>query len=267
MTKKTLLTTDEATALLTSATNKGVLSPATSNLLSGNLGALVLAGAAGRDLEDIAASDVTLVTVLIDASSSIQDRGLTQAVRDGQNALIDAFSGSKERDAILLACWTFAGNLDVLHSYVPTDEATRLDTKNYRAHGSTRLYDTWCDALTANVAYAQRLRDGGTPTRSVVVVITDGEDVGSSKNAGHCARLSKDLLASELFTLAFVGVGTDVDFEAVARSMGVPDGCVLVQKDATPTGLRRTFQLVSRSAIRASQGKVQPGAAAGFFVP
>jgi hypothetical protein len=266
MTKKTM-TPDEAAALIASATTKGVLTQNASSLITGNLGALVLAGAAGKALEDITASDVTLITVLIDASSSIQDRGLAQAVRDGQNALIDAFSGAKERDSMLLACWTFAGSMDVLHSYVPTDEATRLDGKNYRPSGSTRLYDTWCDALAANVAYAQRLRDGGTPARSVVVVVTDGEDVGSTRNAGHCAQLSKDLLASELFTLAFVGVGTDVDFENVAKAMGVPPGCVMVQKDATPSGLRRTFQLVSRSAIRASQGRVQPGVAAGFFAP
>jgi hypothetical protein len=40
-----------------------------------------------------------------------------------------------------------------------------------------------------------------------------------------------------------------------------------VQRDATATGLRKTFQLVSRSAIRASQGKVAPGVNAGFFSP
>jgi hypothetical protein len=265
MTTKKSLTQDEATQLLTSATTKGVLTPQTQSMVTGNLGPLVLAGAAGKDLEDLEASDVTLVTVLIDASSSIADRGLEGAVRDGQNALIDAFSGAKERDSILLACWTFNESAKVLHSYVPVDEATRLDARNYRGGGATSLYDTWCDALAANVTYAQRLRDGGTPARSVVVVVTDGEDVGSKRTAGHCARLSKDLLASELFTLAFVGVGTDVDFENVAKAMGVPPGCVLVQRDATPSGLRRAFQLVSRSAIRASQGRIAPGAAAGFF--
>jgi hypothetical protein len=228
---------------------------------------MVLAGAAGKDLEDLAASDVTLVTVLIDASSSIADRGLEQAIRDGQNALLDAFAGAKERDSILLALWTFATDMDVLHSYVPVDEATRLDAANYRGRGSTKLYDTYFDALTANVAYAQRLRDGGTPTRSVVVVLTDGEDCGSRKGTADCQKLSAELLASELFTLAFVGVGHDVDFEKTAKAMGFPAGCVLVQTDATAAGLRKTFQLVSKSAIRASQGRVQPGVNAGFFTP
>ncbi len=266
MTKK-MMTSDELSQLMASAATKGVISPATSGLVTGNLGSLVLAGAAGKDLEDIEASDVTLVTVLIDASSSIADRGLEQGVRDGQNALLEAFGHAKERDSILLALWTFSSDMDVLHSYVPVDEATRLDLTNYRAAGATKLYDTYCDALAANVAYAQRLRDGGTPTRSVVVVITDGEDVGSSKTAGHCSKISKELLASELFTRAFVGVGKDVDFEKVAKAMGFPPGCILVQKDATPSGLRKTFQMVSQSAIRASQGKVQPGVNAGFFAP
>lgn len=258
---------DDVGGWLAGAVNAGVLSAQSSSLITGNLGKVVIAGAAGKALEDIVASDVTLITVLIDSSSSIGDRGLEQAVRDGQNELIGAFGGSKQKDGILMALWTFGSSLDVIHSYLPVADAVKLDAKNYRAHGSTRLYDTWCDALAANVAYAQRLRDGGTPCRSVVVVITDGEDVGSARSSSDCARLSRDLLASEQFVLAFVGVGKDVNFPAVAKSMGVPDGCVLVQKDATASSLRKAFQLVSQSAIRASQGKIAPGAAAGFFSP
>ncbi len=88
---------------------------------------MVLAGAAGKALEDITASDVTLVTLLIDASGSIADRGLEQAVRDGQNSLIDAFGGAKEKDSVLLALWTFNGDQKVVHCYVPVEDATRLD--------------------------------------------------------------------------------------------------------------------------------------------
>ncbi|MHB8878432.1 MAG: vWA domain-containing protein [Myxococcaceae bacterium] len=254
-------------ALFSSAVADGVLTQDTQTLLTGNLGKVVIAGAAGTAMEDIVATDVTLITVLIDASSSIESRGLEQAVREGQNGLVDAFGGSKEKESILMALWTFANDLDVLHSYVPVADAVRLTTKNYRGAGCTRLYDTWCDALGANVAYAQRLRASGTPCRSVVVVITDGEDVGSKRKAADCARLSRDLLASERFTLAFVGVGADADFRAVARNMGVPDGCVVVQKDATPSALRKVFQMVSQSAIRASQAKIKAGVSAGFFQP
>ena len=258
---------DDLISLLHAARDSGVLSPGTAQTITGGLGPLVVAGAAGKALEDITASEVTLFTVLIDASGSIAHRGLEQAVRSGEGALLDALAGTRERDAILLALWTFNHDPVVLHGYLPVTDATRLDARTYQATGGTRLYDTWCDGLAANVAYAQRLRDSGTPCRSVVVVVTDGEDTGSRRSAADCARLSNDVLASELFTLAFVGVGDEAAFEQVAAAMGVPKGCVLVQRDATEQGLRRAFQMVSRSAVRASQGKVQPGVAAGFFAP
>lgn len=253
--------------LISQAAASGVLSAQSASLITGNLGAVVVAGAAGKALEDIVATEVTLITVLIDASSSIADRKLEQAVREGQNHLVDAFLGSAERDSVLMALWLFNGRTSVTHSYLPADEATRLDVSSYRAAGSTNLYDVWCDAIAANVAYAQRLRDSGMACRSVVVVVTDGEDVGSKRTAGDCHRLSRDVLASEQFTLAFVGVGKSADFQQVASAMGVPAGGVLVVNDATPTALRRAFALVSQSAVKVSQGRIQPGAAMGFFAP
>ena len=260
-------TATDVSQWISSATGQGVLSPASASLVTGNLGAVVIAGAAGRALEDIDAADVTLVTVLIDASSSIPGRKLEQPVRDGHGQLLAAFAKSKEKDAVLMATWLFNHQVNVLHSYVPVGDASALDTKNYAGSGGTALYDTWCDALAANVAYAQQLKDGGTPTRSIVVVITDGEDTGSRRTTRDCATITRDVLASEQFIVAFVGVGKDVDFKKVARAMGIPDGCVLVEADATEKGLKRVFQLVSQSAIRASQGRIQPGPAAGFFTP
>jgi hypothetical protein len=256
----------DLSTLFAHAQAQGTLSVGGSTVIAGDLGAMVIAGAAGMDAEDIQASEVTLITLVLDASTSIHDRKLEQAVCDGEKMLLDAFAGSKERDAVLCALWTFHSDQKVHHGYVPVDDATRLvPGKDYVTSGCTHLYDTFLDACAANVAYAQRLRDAGTPVRSIVVLVTDGEDVGSKRPARACKRLAEDLLKSEQFILAFVGVGDDADFAAVARSMGIPDGCVLVQKDATPSGLRKAFQMVSKSAIRASQGRIAPGANAGFF--
>ena len=66
--------------IFANANQGGTLSNASKNLITGNLGAVVIAGAAGKDTEDILTSDVTLVTLLVDASSSIHQRGLEDAV-------------------------------------------------------------------------------------------------------------------------------------------------------------------------------------------
>lgn len=261
-------TSDDLGALLAGAQAAGVLGTGGGAVIAGSLGAVVVAGAAGKDAEDITASEVTLVTLLVDASSSINGYGLEDAVREGQNQLVEALASCRERDAMLLALWTFNDDVRVVHSYVGVDEATKLDKATYAGVGGTRLYDVWCDALAANVAYAQRLRDSGTPCKSVVVVVTDGEDSCSSRRVGECARLSRDLVASELFTLAFVGVGNGAEFTKIAKAMGVPDGNVIVQSQATPSALRKVFRLVSQSAIRASRSLVGPGGATGgFFTP
>ncbi len=251
--------------LLAQATASGVLSHGTSSIITGNLGNIVIAGAAGLAMENIEASDVTLVTLLIDASSSIHDGGLTQSVRDGHAALLDAFAKSREKDSILVATWLFHSELQVLHSYVPVSQAMRLTDANYNPCGCTTLYDAWCDGLTANVAYAERLRTFGTPCRSIAVVMTDGADYGSKRSAKDCACISRDLLKTEQFTLAFVGVGDQVAFRKVADSMGVPSGNVQVETEARSSNVRRMFHMVSQSALRVSQRTVQPGA--GFFSP
>ena len=263
----TPLTAPTVQNLFTRAAQNGTLSAQSQTLLSGDLGPMMIAGASGRHVDDIQASEVTLVTVLIDSSSSIAEARLSTSVIEGQNLLLDAFAGSKEKDAVLSALWTFAGAAVEMHSYIPVDDALRLNDKNYRPAGSTHLYDTYCDAAGANVAYAQTLRDAGTPVRSIIIVITDGEDCGSKRPARVCRKISEDLLKSEQFHLAFIGVGKGVDFIKVAKSMGFNDGSILVQTDTTTQALRAAFAMVSKSAIRASQGRIQPGANAGFFLP
>src|SRR5262249_26445540 len=80
-------------ALFSRAQAGGTLSPATSTLLSGNLGALVIAGAAGMAADDIRASDVTLITLAIAVSSCSASRSLEQAVCGGQRLLLGSFAG------------------------------------------------------------------------------------------------------------------------------------------------------------------------------
>ena len=168
-----------------------------------------------------------------------------------------------DAESLVVSLWLFDDQQRVVHSYVPAADAAALDTSNYRGGGATSLYDTWIDGLMANVAYAEQLRAGGTPCRSLAIIITDGEDTSSRKNAGQCARLTRDLLASERFTLAFVGVGNVVNFRRIASSMGLPDDCIAVDTQPTSESLERLLRQVSMAAVQLSMGTVQPGR--GFF--
>jgi|GEM_PF-675851 len=257
------LTQIDLDTLFDGAVSSGMVSQDVMSTIGGSLGSFVVAGAAGKALEDLEAAEVTLVTLMVDVSSSIFGNRLDKAVCDAQNLLLDHLQNSPQADELMIALWLFDDVQSVVHAYLPVEDATRLDKKNYVGGGATSLYDTWLDGLMANVAYAQQLRDGGTPCRSLAVVITDGEDTTSRRSAADCDTLSRDLLASERFTLAFVGVGNVVDFRKVAASMGLPDDCVAVDTDPTPESLKRLLRQVSMAAIQLSTGSVSAGQ--GFF--
>ena len=255
--------------ILDEAADEGVLSQAALQVI--DINDAVLAGIDGTAIDDIVATDVTLMTIIIDDSGSINAADLVDAVREGQNMLITALENSKQKDNILVAQWKLGSKSDLVHSYVPVEQAVRLDRSNYNPNSGTSLFDVWCDVLAANVAYAQQLKASGTPVKNVVVVITDGQDVSSRRyRAEDCKRINKDLLLSEQFILAFVGMAENAQdetlFRMVAEDMGFPDGAVLTVQ-ATPSEMRKVFNMVSQSAIRASQKAVSAAAQNTFFAP
>lgn len=251
-----------AKSIFAEAAEEGMISLPTKDLLCVNLDDAVLAGCAGVNPDDIEATEVTLVSLLIDDSGSMA--GLEDAVISGERTMLEAFGRSKQSDSFLVGMWALNRPVPY-HSYVRIADAVRLDRRNYQPEGMTPLCDRWGEVLSANVAYAQQLRANGTSVRSIAVVITDSYDNASHKfTTRDCARIAKDLLASEQFILAMVGVGSEADFRVMARTMGLPDGAVLLSA-ATASDMRRAFQLVSQSVIRASQAAISPSKAQSQF--
>lgn len=253
--------------ILSEAVEDGVLSQNTLEVI--NVDDTVLEGIDGTDIDNIIATDVTLMTVIIDDSGSIDGANLTKSIIIGQNTMMTSLENSKQKDNILIAQWKLGNNAELLHSYLPVEQAVRLDKVNYNPQHSTALYDVWIDALASNVAYAQQLKSAGTPVKSIVVVITDGQDNSSRKyRIGDCKKINTDLLQSEQFILAFVGAGRDKAdedlFREIAKDMGFPDGAVLTI-NATASEIRKVFNVISQSAIRASQKAVSIAAQNSFF--
>lgn len=265
MTGMSKMTKATVKSVFADACAEGVLSTLSKDMLCVSLDDNVLAGCAGVDLDDIEATEVTLVSLLIDDSGSMG--GFEKAVADGHKELLDALRGSKQKDSFLVGMWAL-NRPDPYHSYVKVDDAVKLDGRNYRPNGGTPLVDRWMEMLAANVAYAQQLRASGTAVRSIAVVITDSEDNMSRRfSVADAKRLAEDLLKSEQFILAMVGMGNEAEFRGMARQMGIPDGSVLVA-GKTASEIRKIFRLVSQSVIRASQAQVNPVSAQNaFFTP
>jgi hypothetical protein len=173
-------------------------------------------------------------------------------------------------DSLLVSIWTYNHDQTVIHSFVPVGEATRLNGQSYRAGGSTSLYDTYVKGVNSLITYAQDLEASGTPTRSIAVIITDGDDTNSTqdRDGSQCALINEDLLKSEKFILGFVGLSrdnNDIRFTNTAKRMGFPDKAISNVTNMDRDAIKEMFHTISRQSVSVSQGQIAPGANSGLF--
>ena len=249
--------------LFNSSRSEGALSDDAHQLLTlPDLGAKIQQGL-GVAVDDIPASEVFLVTLLVDDSASIASAGNDPIVIDGYNEILAALRESKEEHGILIHTRFLNGK--VLTPYTPISQAAALDSRNYQAVGSTPLYDESVALLGTVIAKTQELADAGVPARSVTVIITDGADCGSQRHDARAVKaLVRDMLKAEAHVVAAVGLSDgSTDFKRVFRDMGIEDRWILTPAVSKPE-IRAAFRLVSQTAVRTSQGGVAFAAAGGF---
>lgn len=263
-------------ALLNTAVSDGILSKGALTALNiTDIGADINA-ALGVSVDDVKASEVILVTQLIDDSSSIHDirenpndhRSKVvgpELIRMGHNLIIDALRATKQKDGVLAS--TSLLNRGLVYPYTPIDTAALLDDANYRAGGGTPLYDKAIVTLGLVLAKSQEFSDNGVPCRSITAIVTDGADYGSSSDASDVAKIVRDLLRQENHIVAGVGIDDGrTNFRSVFGDMGIRDEWILTPKNS-PSEIRRAFNTLSQSAVRASQaaGATFSQAAMGGF--
>lgn len=241
--------------LLQGAVGDGALSGESARALAvPDIGAMIQAGL-GIAADDVTASEVVLVTTLVDDSGSIRfAAGNAQVVRDGHNLVIEALRGTKQKDGIL-AHTRYLNGL-VLYPYLPLDQAILMDQNNYDPSGGTPLYDQTMVILGTVLAKTQEFIDNGVPVRTVTLIVTDGADAGSRRFTDrNVAKLVADMMLAETHIVAAMGIddGGHTDFIKVFQGMGIRDKWILTPGNS-PSEIRQAFQVFSQSAVRASQG-------------
>lgn len=244
---------DKVKKLLADAHATGALSAKSLTALDViDVGAQIQAGL-GVTIDDVAASEVVLLTLMPDDSQSIAAAGNTAAVRDGHNFVLDALGKSKQSGEVL--AHTRYLNGAVLFPYTELAHAQKMTNANYDPRLGTPLFDQTVVLLGTVLAKTQELAQAGIAVRSVTLIITDGGDYGSTRcRPQDVAAIVADMLAQENHIVAAMGISDgSTDFRKVFQSMGIPDRWILTPGNSA-SEIRRAFQVFSQSAVRASQG-------------
>lgn len=242
----------EVTKLFEGARQDGTLSmPAYDALNVIDLGAEIQAGL-GISVDDVQSSEVVLISQMPDDSGSIKHGNNEALVCEGHNLVLQSLAESKQKENILAHTRYLNGH--VLFPYCPIGQIVKMDSGNYSPNLGTPLYDQAVVLLGTVLAKAQQFSDNGVPVRTVTLIITDGADVGSTRSKpSDVAAIVTDMLKSEHHIIAAMGIDDGVtNFKKVFKSMGIRDEWILTPGNS-PSDIRKAFQVVSQSAMRASQ--------------
>lgn len=204
-------------------------------------------------VNDLGASEYTLATIVVDASSSVS--GFAAQLETALKTVFKACDKSPRRDNLMLRLTQFANSITELHGFVQLGTIQEKFYDNIlKIGGSTALFDAVDEALTVTGTYGKQLTANDFLANAIVVVITDGENnVGSIMDAAvikkslEKARRSENL---ESILLILVGVtNDDVSLNSYLQTVkddGGFDQYVSIGK-ATPGKIAKLADFVSQS--------------------
>jgi uncharacterized protein YegL len=218
--------------LIHDAHNDGDLSQGSLSALT-NIGDIgnVLQQGMGMQVQDLQASEVVLINVLLDNSGSMG--GEEVAVRTGFDELVKSLIGSKQ--------------------YMPLTAVPIMDNNHYHIHGGTPLYRETLKLLATVIAKTKEFENNGIQVRTITLIMTDGGDTGEGNiDATDVSTVVTDMLGSEKHIICGMGFGDENYFRTVFSDMGITTNWILTAQ-STPSDIRKAFQVFSRSAASASK--------------
>ncbi len=212
-------------------------------------------------LEDLGATEYTLVTVVVDVTGSVLSfaKDLLKCVQ----MIVDACKKSPRAENLLIRVLSFNNQLDEIHGFKLLSEINPQGYKPFKPAGMTALFDATYSGVSATLEMAKRLTQQDFDVNGCVYIITDGMDNVSTVTPKMIAeKISHAKSKEEIESLITVLIGlidTKSPYAADVRhaltTFEVEAGLTqfIDAGDATPQKLAKLANFVSQSISSQSQ--------------
>jgi uncharacterized protein YegL len=215
-------------------------------------------GYSATRLEELGATEYTVVTVACDVSGSTAD--FIFDMEAAVTRVVQACRASPRADNLMLRLVAFDDTLSEIHGFKLLENCNLADYGGVlRAGGSTALYDAAENAVSSTTDYGRQLLAGDFSANGILFVITDGMDNASRLPARKVKEALAQAVRSEaLESVVSVLIGVNVQDAQVSRALrqfhrdaGFTQYVELDKADAQT--LARLAEFVSRSVSAQSQ--------------
>jgi uncharacterized protein YegL len=208
-------------------------------------------------LENLLASEYTLVDIVVDVSGSVNSfkDDLEKCVQE----IVKACSKSPRADNLMIRLTEFNPSVNEVHGYKLLTNCNVADYQGiFNPSGGTALFDATYKAIEACVTYGKSLVDNSYTVNGIVFVITDGDDNSSTRSS----NMVKDIIAKSrqsesLESIVTVLVGINTSDSSIAQYLSDfnkdSDFSAYVEvQNATANKLAKLADFVSRSISSSS---------------
>lgn len=212
----------------------------------------------GTRIENLGATEYTLVTVAIDVTGSTA--AFADELRTMLVTAVRSCQKSPRSNNLLARVVTFSssiGGVQEIHGFRPLTDINPDDYPHFQPSGMTPLFDAVYSAVGATAAYGQQLKDNDFLANAIAFIITDGADNVSSVTPRTIANEIARLRSGEVLE-SFIGILIGVNAAGCARELdrfrveAALDQYIEVG-DVTPGKLAKLAAFVSQSVSSQSQ--------------
>lgn len=217
-------------------------------------------GFTGATIDDLGATEYTLVTIALDESSSIS--GYEPQIKSMLDTVVAACKKSPRASNLLLRVLGFStryhSGINELHGFKPLCDIDVATYAQICGGGMTPLNNAVYSGVSATNAYAKSLADMDFLVNGITFVITDGEENASQATPAMIKKelrqaLSTEVLESHLSILIGIDTGYSAQTALAQYQQDTGIDQFIYAGDATPGKLAKLAQFVSQSISSTSQ--------------
>jgi len=202
-------------------------------------------------------TDQTINAVfIVDTSSSVST--YVNELNSAFNEFTHSMQKSHIADRLFVSLIEFNNKINIVNGFQPITNIPPMDFSK-KIGGATALFDAVKLGVENAISYRDNLENSGVECKTLIFIITDGEDNSSQNPArvvkGIIEKIKKDERNAFSFTTILFGVGSQASFSDAKNEMGIDH---LAQVGTTGDEMKKMIGFISQSISSVSAGQAPP---------